>query len=171
VLFGAVVVVLFGTDVVVVLFGTDVVVLFGTDVVVVLLGTVVVLLGVVVLVVSFGAVVLVVPLAAGVVVVLVAEGATVVVELAGNDVVDGSLAIVPDMPDALEPPDELAVPMTEVVVVFEVSEVPLEPLAEVPGFPLVDCAVETFAAPGCTDAVRSEASATAVAVDGWWCVT
>jgi hypothetical protein len=83
-------------------------------------------------VVSFGAVVLVVPVAAGVVVVLVAEGTTVVVEFAGDDVVDGSLATVPEFPDALEPPDELAVHVVEVTKV-EVG---------VPGFPSVDCDVE-----------------------------
>lgn len=124
------------------LLGVDVVVDFGA-VVVVLFGTVVVAdLGGVVLVVSFGAVVLVVPLAAGVVVVLVAEGTTVVVELAG-DVVDGSLATVPEVPDALEPPNELAVHVVEVTkVVIDVLEVPPKPLAGVPGFPSVDCDVE-----------------------------
>jgi len=112
-------------------------------VVVVLFGIVVVVdFGVVVLVVSFRIVVLVVPLAAGVVVVLVAEGPTIVVELAGDDVVNGSLATVPEFPDALGPSDEIAVQVVELAKGIVVPEVPLKPLAGVPGFPSVDCDVE-----------------------------
>ena len=126
-----------------VLFGTVVVVDLGVVVLVVAIDTVVVVdMGVVVLVVSFGTVVVV---DLGVVVVLVAEGTTVVVEFAGDSVVDGSLATVPEFPNALEPPVEIAVHVveaTKVDVVFDVPEDPLKPLAGVPGFPSVDCDVE-----------------------------
>jgi hypothetical protein len=155
---------------VVVDFGADVVVLIGADVVV-LFGTVVVDLGTVVLVVSIGAVVLVVSIFVGVVVVLVAEGTTIVVELAGDGFVDGSLITEPEVPDALEPPDELAVPgveVMEVVVEIEVPEVPLNPLVGVPGFPLVDCDVESGVPPGGTDNVWFAETVTAGTAGGWF---
>jgi hypothetical protein len=52
---------------------------------------------------------------------------------------DGS-ATVPELPDALEPPDELAVDVvpevTRVVVVIDVTEGPLEATRGIPGVPI-----------------------------------
>jgi hypothetical protein len=154
-----------------VLLGVVVVVVVDLVVVVVLFGTVVVVdLGAVVLVDSFGVVVLVVPLAAGVVVVLVAKGTVVVVDPVGDDGADGSVVTVPGFPEALDPPDEFAVPVvavTKVVVVIDVP-VPLKPLEGVPGFSTVVVGVEYVAVPGSSDSVRFAATASVVAVGGWW---
>jgi hypothetical protein len=159
VLFGAVVVVV-DLTVVVVLFGAVVVVdlivvvvLFGAEVVVVVLGTVV-------LVVSFGAVVVVVPLAGSVV--PVAEG-TVVVELSGEDVVESSVVVVPELPDPLDPPDEFGVPVVDVMkveVVADETVVPPTPFADVPDCPPFDTGTPVPVAPVGTDAVCSEATST-----------
>lgn len=146
---------IFGTVVVVVLLGAIVVVVAFVVVVVVFGVVVVVDLGAVVLVLSLGAVVLVVPLGVvvvlvgallGIVVVLVADGTVVVDELPGDTVVEGSLVDVPAFPDELEPaiPEGLWVPvvaMTVLEVVLDVFE-PLEALADVPDWPLLDCGTE-----------------------------
>jgi hypothetical protein len=131
--FGIVVVVLLGAVVVVV-------VGFVVVVVVVLFGTVVVDLGDVVLVVSFGVVVFVVSLAG--VVVLVDEGGVVVLELAGVDVVGGSLVAEPA--EVLEAPVEFAAGVVEVTTVDVVLDVelPPTPVAVAPGFESVAGGVE-----------------------------
>lgn len=161
------VVVAFGA-VVVVLLGAVVVVAFA-GLVVVVVAVVVVLLGAVGLVVTPGTVVFVVFLGA-VVVVEFCEGSSVVDELAGDVLWLGPDVTVTASPGIPGAPDEVGdgeVGLADhVVVVDDVPGEPPTPAGDDPGAPLDDAGTALPVELPDTDVVRSEATATVVAVGG-----